>query len=160
MKKMLWMGFLFLSLVATCILPVATARDRNRNFDGGQQFESDSWADRARARQILRRTAEVLQRAQRAAEQGGQYQGLSKALAHQKRGRRLFRAEFYPEAVFHSKRSRKIAFDVLQNNRAMTRDDWRAMRSNDEDRDFDFDVWISKDLDDDKAALRFSIEFD
>lgn len=158
-KKMLWIVILLLSLITTDITPVI-ARDRHWDRDGESRLETDSFSDRVRARQILRQTAEILQRAQRAAERGGQFQSLGKAVAHHRRSRRLFRADFYPEAVFHSKRARKLAFDVLQNNRAMSREDWRVMRDDDGDRDFDFDVWILRESQDDKAALRFYIEID
>lgn len=159
MKKVLWIIFLGITLVATSIAPVV-ARDRHRSYDRDRDsFNDASFADRARARQILRRTGEILQRAQRAADRGGYYQGLGKAVAHHRRSRRLFRADFYPEAVFHSMSARRIAFEVLKNNRAMSREDWRAMQD-DDNRDFDLDRWVLREADDDRSSLRLIIEFD
>lgn len=109
------------------------------------------------ARHVLRRTARVLERSQKIANDdrrrgrhrrgrgrdGIRYRGLGRAFAHQERARDLYNARRYELAIDHSLQARAIALRVIR--RA---NDWdrRGWRDNDDDYyRYDMD---RRDLDD------------
>lgn len=115
------------------------------------------------ARYIIRRTADVIYVAQRSTGRRHYYKGMSKAVAHQQKAQRLYRAGAYQEAIFHSLRARKIAIEIIQGNR----EKWNGSWDTREDkyrriapRDADLDVKLDLIKIGDKEAVRISIDLD
>jgi hypothetical protein len=68
------------------------------------------------ARQILRKTAKLLTRAQRAAKLGHYRYGLGRAFAHQEEAWTLYSGGWYDRAIVHSLYARKIARNIITEN--------------------------------------------
>jgi hypothetical protein len=73
--------------------------------------------EREDANYVIRRTAQVILAAQRAAEYRHRYQGLSQAVAHQETARDRYREGRYRDAIYHSLRARDISFGIIEANR-------------------------------------------
>jgi len=68
------------------------------------------------ARDSYKRTAEVLVKAQCAAEQGHNYQGLGKAIAQQGLARDYYYIRNFEYSIYHTLYARRIALRVIQRN--------------------------------------------
>jgi hypothetical protein len=78
--------------------------------------QRDPWG-RARANQVIHDTDNYLRQAQKAARFGPYRYGLGKALAHQQEARNLYFDRQYQRSIVHSLRARKIAQDIIEENR-------------------------------------------
>jgi hypothetical protein len=72
---------------------------------------------RVRANQVIHETDNYLRRAQKAARFGPYRYGLGKALAHQEEARNLYFEGQYQRSIAHSLHARKIAQDIIEENR-------------------------------------------
>ena len=136
---------------------------KNDNSNDNHYYNHQS--SRMDARRVLQRTAQYLMEAQRVARnRGNYYQGLGKALAHQNRAKQLYEQGWYDRAIVHSISARKIAIDILRQNRARF-DEHNAF--NDYNRRFerdyndnDLDAEIYFNMIDDNEALQIYIDLD
>lgn len=115
------------------------------------------------ARYIIRRTADVIYVAQRSTGRRHYYKGMSKAVAHQQKAQRLYRAGAYQEAIFHSLRARRIAIEIIQGNREKWNGSWDTREDKYRKiapRDADLDVKLDLIKIGDKEAVRISIDLD
>lgn len=115
------------------------------------------------ARYIIHRTADVIYVAQRSTSRRHYYKGMSKAIAHQQKAQRLYRAGAYQEAIFHSLRARRIAIEIIQGNREKWNGSWDTREDKYRKiapRDADLDVRLDLIKIGDKEAVRISIDLD
>jgi hypothetical protein len=111
---------------------------------------------KARARRVLRETADYLVKAQWAARRRHYYFGLGKAYAHQEEARKLYAKRWYRNAIDHSMRAREIAKDVIEANRPGRRHRYGPPPEYDDSIDNELSVNIR----DDKAVLSLRIRLD
>ncbi|HYH03757.1 MAG TPA: hypothetical protein VEC37_11680 [Bacillota bacterium] len=161
MKKLIVLG-----LVLACSLSaVATAHghegrdfDRDRRDHRPPVREHRDSRERMRARDVLRETNNVLERAQRSSDRGGYRNGLGRAFAHQEEARDLYRYGRYERSISHSLRAREIAEDIIRANRDRR---YRRHRAHhDYNRHDDLDNSLSVKIIDDNVALKFRINLD
>jgi len=75
---------------------------------------------RMKAHQVIRRTAIVIHEAHKDVKEGKVYTGdLSRAIAHQKYARVLFRNGMYDRAIHHSRRARVLAVMAIRANKGV-----------------------------------------
>lgn len=119
--------------------------------------------ERNDASYIIHRTADVVFVAQRATGRRHYYRGLSLAIAHQQKARRLYMAGFYQDAIFHSLRAREIAIVIIRENRENWSGSWddreERYRCN-APRDNDLDIKLNLIKIGDKEAVRISVDLD
>ena len=124
-------GLLILALVGLCSLGVYAAYDSHQNGPGhengpghqngpnnnyGPSNHEPNTGIRADCRSIMQRTAVVLRDAQEKTERKHFRSGLGRAVAHQEKAQKLRRDGKFLDAIFHSLRARKIAFQVIRGN--------------------------------------------
>ncbi len=68
------------------------------------------------ARQVYRRTAEVLVAAQDSTRRRHRYEGLSQAIRHQRIAKDYYYTRNYQLSINHSLRARELAYDVIERN--------------------------------------------
>jgi hypothetical protein len=81
--------------------------------------------ERLRAARFLNRTSVVLLAAQKQLQAGKIYTGdLARAVAHQRFARKLFFTRRFIQAIYHSRRARMLAFNVIRINRGVLQKDY------------------------------------
>jgi len=115
------------------------------------------------ARQVYRRTATILVEAQDAARMGHRYQGLNRAISHQRLAKDYYYTRNFEMSINHSLRAREIAFDVINNNshRRSRRPDFDSveLRYRNNMRSNDLDTKVSDDGDE-EDSLKVKINLD
>ncbi len=116
------------------------------------------------ARQVYRKTAEVLVEAQEAARRGRSRQDLNRAISHQSIAKDYYYTRNYQLSINHSLRARQLAYDVIErNNRKYRRQEFDSieMRYWREVRQDELDSKVSnKNDDDDEVSLKIKINLD
>ncbi|HYH04377.1 MAG TPA: hypothetical protein VEC37_14900 [Bacillota bacterium] len=114
------------------------------------------FSERLRAKQVLRETAECLERAQRVARYGHFREGLGKAYAHQEEARNLYYEGRYQRAIVHSMRAREIANDIISINREGRSDRRHGRYWHNDSLDDELSIRIV----DDNIAIKLKINLD
>lgn len=75
---------------------------------------------RQKAREVIRKTATVIQKARNQLKQNKNYTGhLSKAVRHQKFAKAMFKQGKYGKAIQHSRRARQLAIESIRLNKGV-----------------------------------------
>ncbi len=116
---------LLLTLLLVTFPYIAYAKpNRHGKSPGKSHYAPGHQKIRNDAGYIIHRSAEVVFSAQRAADHGHHYRGLSLAIAHQRKARKLYLKGSYRDAINHSLRARDLAFEVIAANRKRPRKEY------------------------------------
>lgn len=143
-KTVLTIGLL--SMVLSGFVGIANVAEAKSSTKIQIKFDNSRRQQREDARYVLRRTARVLERAQRIAREDRsrgrghhyrgrhrrrrdrddiRYRGLGVAFAHQRRAEDLYDRGRYEAAIDHSLQSRAIALRIIDRANRWDRDGWR-----------------------------------
>lgn len=166
MMKKLLVGVLSSALLVSGAANIVEAKGGPHGHYSKGNTIKQAQHERNDAAYILQRTTKVIYAAKAAAMHRHHYFGMAKAVAHQQKARELYWKRLYREAIFHSLRARKMAFDILEANRERPRREY--YRNNMEERyghvsprenDLDMRIDLQK-VGDDYKVTRFELNLD